>query len=32
MSIVMIALHIYLAWAYRDYYKPLFKSKATVSL
>lgn len=32
MSIVMIALHIFLAWSYRDYYKPLFKSKATASL
>lgn len=32
MSIVMVVLHVYLAWAYRDYYKPLFKSKSTVSL
>ncbi len=32
MSIVMVALHVYLAWAYRDYYKPLFKSNATISL
>lgn len=28
MSILILVLHLYLAWAYRDYYKPLFKVKA----
>lgn len=32
ISIVIIALHLYLAWAYRDYYKPLFKPKAFAHL
>lgn len=32
MGIVILALQLYLAWAYRDYYKPLFKSRATASL
>ena len=32
LSIFILAIHLYLAWSYRDYYKPLFKSKATVSL
>ena len=32
MGIVIILVHLYLAWAYRDYYKPLFNRKATVSL
>ena len=32
MSIVIIALQLYLAWAYRDYYKPLFQRKASATL
>jgi uncharacterized membrane protein YphA (DoxX/SURF4 family) len=32
MSIVIIALQLYLAWAYRDYYKPLFERKTSASL
>lgn len=32
MGIVIVLLNLYLAWAYRDYYKPLFNRKATVSL
>lgn len=32
MGIVIVLIHLYLAWAYRDYYKPLFNRKASVSL
>ena len=32
MSIVIVALQLYLAWAYRDYFKPLFQRKASASL
>jgi putative oxidoreductase len=32
ISIVILALQIYLAWAYRDYYKPLFKRSAFIKL
>jgi len=32
ISIVIVALQLYLAWAYRDYYKPLFNKKAIASL
>jgi len=32
MAIVIVVVHLYLAWAYRDYYKPLFNRKASVSL
>ena len=32
MGIVIVLLNLYLAWAYRDYYKPLFNRKASVSL
>lgn len=32
MGIVIVLVHLYLAWSYRDYYKPLFNRKATVSL
>lgn len=32
MSVVILALHLYLAWAYRDYYKPLLKPKALASI
>jgi len=32
MSIVMIALHLYLAWAYRDYFKVLLSGKAKPAL
>ena len=28
VGIVILVLQIYLAWAYRDYFKPLFESKA----
>lgn len=30
LSIIMIVLQLYLAWMYRDYYKPLFRQKAVV--
>ena len=32
MGIVIVLIHVYLAWAYREYYKPLFNPKASVSL
>lgn len=32
MGIVIVLVHVYLAWAYRDYYKPLFIRKTSVSL
>ena len=32
MGIVIVLVHIYLAWSYRDYYKPLFAPKTSVSL
>ena len=32
MSIVMLAVHLYLAWSYRDYYKALVDRKAPLSL
>ena len=32
MSIVMIVLHLYLAWAYRDYFKVLLSGKAKPAL
>lgn len=28
MSVVILALNVYVSWAYRDYYKPLLKPKA----
>lgn len=28
MSVVILALNVYVSWAYRDYYKPLLKAKA----
>jgi uncharacterized membrane protein YphA (DoxX/SURF4 family) len=28
MSVIMIVLHLYLAWAYRDYFKLLLSGKA----
>jgi putative oxidoreductase len=31
MGIVIILLQVYLAWVYRDYYKPLFKRKTELS-
>jgi len=31
MGIVILLLNLYLAWAYRDYYKPLFQPKATIT-
>ena len=27
LSVIIIGLHLYLAWGYRDYYTPLFTSK-----
>lgn len=32
MSVVIIALQLYLAWGYRDYYKPLFNRRSTATL
>lgn len=32
MGILIVLLHLYLAWAYRDYYRPLFTSKSSVTL
>ena len=32
MGIVIVLVHVYLAWSYRDYYKPLFAPKASVTL
>jgi uncharacterized membrane protein YphA (DoxX/SURF4 family) len=31
MSILIVAVNIYLAWVYRDYYKQLFLPKASIS-
>ena len=31
ISVVIIALQVYLAWAYRDYYKPLFHRKSVAA-
>ncbi len=32
MSVAILVLHIYVSWAYRDYYKPLLKPKAFASV
>ena len=32
MGIVIVVIHVYLAWAYRDYYKPLFNRRTSISL
>ena len=32
MGIIIVLIHLYLAWAYRDYYKPLFSRKTSISL
>jgi len=32
LSVVILALNLYLAWVYRDYYKPLLQSKSTVTV
>ncbi len=32
MSIIIVALHLYVAWCYRDYYRPLFERKSSVTL
>ena len=32
MGIVIVLLQIYLAWSYRDYYKPLFAPKTSITL
>lgn len=31
MGIVIVLLNVYLAWAYRDFYKPFFAPKASIS-
>src|SRR5688572_9845639 len=31
MSIIILTVHLYLAWAYRGHYKPLFNRKALAS-
>ncbi len=30
MGIIIVLIHVYLAWAYRDYYKPLFIRRSSV--
>ncbi len=32
MSFIILSLHLYLAWSYRSYYKPLFQSDALAKL
>jgi putative oxidoreductase len=32
MGILILFLNLYLAWVYRDHYKPLFERKATLSV
>jgi putative oxidoreductase len=32
MGIVIVLVHLYLVWSYRDYYKPLLSRKTSVSL
>ena len=32
MGVIIVLLHVYLAWSYRDYFKPLFIRKSSVSL
>lgn len=32
MGVVIVLVHLYLAWSYRDYYKPLLSRKTSVSL
>mgnify|MGYP006891168350 CR=1 FL=1 len=32
MGIVIVLIHVYLAWAYRDYYKPLFIRRTSISV
>lgn len=32
MGVIIVLLHVYLAWSYRDYYKPLFIRKSSVGL
>src|SRR4030095_16263948 len=32
ISVVILALQLFLAWAYRDYYKPLFNRKSVATL
>ncbi len=32
MGIVIVLFNIYLAWAYRDYYKPFFTPKAAITV
>ena len=32
LSLIIILLHVFLAWAYRDYFKQLFLRKAAISL
>jgi len=32
MGVVIVLIHLFLAWSYRDYYKPLWNRKSTLSL
>jgi putative oxidoreductase len=32
MGIVIVLINLYLAWSYREYFKPLFNSKTTISV
>lgn len=32
MGVILVALQLYLAWSYRDYYKPLFELRSSASL
>lgn len=32
MGIVIVVVHVFLAWAYRDYFKMLFERKTAISL
>jgi len=32
LSVFILIVHLYLAWAYRDYYKPLFNGRARATL
>ena len=32
MGIVILALNLYLAWVYRDHFKPLFERKASLTI
>jgi putative oxidoreductase len=32
MGVIIVVVHLYLAWSYRDYFKPLFASKTKISV